>query len=434
MNSRFFILELLKENPGCQVFLGADSLTRKKVIIKQVKPQAHQVWFEQFRMEIKVLSALDHDRIPKIVEFRDDPLESWLAEEFIEGQNLEKWMKSHPGRSEKIRVFLEILELIGQVHQAGYLYLDLKPDNILIQNGHACLIDFNSALPIGSVRPILVNRASLPPEGLEGKAMDERADQIGLGRIFLQLFGPSAIAWTALAKKPEARFRSLEVFSRQVRKTSRQRPLCFFGAITAGIAAACIGFLVFGPMHAPVPSNATHEQIQAVDAAALCQSLQEKPRELGQGEWLQAAQAAFIQNHLPLAGYLYEHVPPGDGFQTGFYEFLLATILNCDLPMEKLEWLLEKLPGQFGWIEQLEQLCIALQSRQLVLEADQLQQLFDQAATQVPMEEKCCQALMNYLLFCLSKRQIQIDLASPLQDQFEKQTPDLFALYTGSTT
>lgn len=436
MNTRFFILELLKENPGGQVFLGADSQSRKKVIIKQVFPHAHQAWQSQFLMECKVLQALDHPGFPRLIEVHKDPLETWLAEEYIEGENLNSWMKSRPPRKERCRIFLEVLELIGQVHQAGFLYLDLKPDNILVRNGHACLIDFNSALPIGSIRPILVSRSSLPPEGIEGQPMNEKADQIGLGRLYLSLFGPSSIAWTALARNPESRFRDLETFARQVRKKNGQNPVLGW---MAAILAACIGIFAFFVL-VPVWNNAAKKPQTAekrgspdLDAAVLCQAL-EKERQAGtivldQSEWLIAARAAFEQNHLPLAGFLHDNKPDQDGFQSEFYDFLLALILGSDLPADRLEWLLDHLPEQLGWIEQLEMLCSGLLSRRLVLEAGPLQYLFDQAAGQLPLEEKTCKALMNYLLFCFSQREIHIELPGQLADEFSCKAPDLYQLY-----
>ncbi len=182
MNNRFQPIKLLKENPGCRVILASQNDGRK-VVIKEVKLQAHEVWFSQFRMEVQVLQALEGNFVPSLFGVHDSPGACWLVEEYLEGIDLAAWLQSNPSKALRRQIFLEILERIQSVHEAGYLYLDLKPENILIHEGHAWLIDFNACMPIGSIRPILVNRDSLPPEGLEGKRMNEKADQIGLGKL-----------------------------------------------------------------------------------------------------------------------------------------------------------------------------------------------------------------------------------------------------------
>jgi len=73
---------------------------------------------------------------------------------YIEGQSLEDHMKepSHHTRKTK-RLSIErcvylaekICERTGQIHEAGVVHADMKPDNIIVERGGVALIDFGFA-------------------------------------------------------------------------------------------------------------------------------------------------------------------------------------------------------------------------------------------------------------------------------------------------
>ena len=428
MGNHFQPIKLLKENPGCRVILASQGDGRK-VVIKEVKLQAHEVWFSQFRMEVQVLQALEGKYAPKLLGVHDSPAACWLVEEYLEGVDLGTWLQSNPARALRKQIFLEILERIQSVHEAGYLYLDLKPENILIHEDHAWLIDFNACLPIGSIRPILVNRYSLPPEGIEGKRMNEKADQIGLGKLYLLFFGPSSIAWTALSRNPEHRFRNLDVFGAQIRKPPRLKM-----ALMASIVAfLCIGGMIW--FFYPAQANAANSKLP--DAVKVCEELKNELKAgslvLSESEWIVDTRSCLEASHLSLAGFLHEHKPQTTSFQVEFYDFLLGLLLSSDVSIAQLDSLLERLFQQAGWVEQFKDLCKGLMQARIILDPDQIHQMLIVLDAHCPLDDESCACLMNYLLTCLSRRDQSIELPEKLEENLAGSCPDLYELYAKLT-
>lgn len=422
--NRYQLLKLLKENPGCRVLL-AKQMDGRQVVIKEVKIQAHEVWFAQFRMEVQVLQALEGSQVPKLLEVHDEPSGCWLVEEYIEGIDLAKWLQTRPTKALRKQIFLELLERIQSVHEAGYLYLDLKPENILICEDHVWLIDFNACLPIGSIRPILVNRDSLPPEALDGKRMNEKADQIGLGKLYLAMFGPSSIAWTALARNPDQRFRNLDVFAAQIHKPRWIQPVLTTSLVV--ILAASLGFMVFRPDSTSASNN------RLPNAPQVCEELKNQLEagdlDLNESEWIVDARSALEQSHLALAGFLHEQKPAAESFQVEFYDFLLGLLLSSDVSIAQLDQLVQRLPEQAGWVEQFKDLSKGLLQAKIILDSSQLERLLTLLDAQCPLDEESCQCLMNYLLLYLSRRPESIALPANLEVDVAKQCPDLYDLY-----
>ena len=424
MNNCYQPLKLIKENPGCRVLL-AQKPGGNRVVIKEVKIQAHEVWFAQFRMEVQVLQALNGIQVPKLLEVHDEPRGCWLVEEYIEGTDLARWLQTHPAKELRKQIFLEILERIQRVHEAGYLYLDLKPENILVYEDHVWLIDFNACLPIGSIRPILVNRDSLPPEAMDGKRMNEKADQIGLGKLYLMMFGPSSIAWTALARHPDQRFRNLDVFAAQIHKQGRIHPALL--ASLAAVGLGILGFVFFKPDAASSSKNGLPE------APKICEELKTRLEagnlDLSDYEWIVDARAALEQSHFALAGFLHEQKPASESFQVEFYDFLLGLLLSSDVSITQLDQLVERLPEQVSWVEQFKDLCKGLLQARIILDSGQIQRLLVLLDAQCPLDEECCQCLMNYLLLYISRRPESMELPANLEADIAEQCPDLYDLY-----
>jgi formylglycine-generating enzyme required for sulfatase activity len=59
---------------------------------------------------------------------------------------LEKWLKDNGGKAssqeEAVKITLQVLTGLENLHEKGFVHRDLKPDNILIMNGKYCLADF----------------------------------------------------------------------------------------------------------------------------------------------------------------------------------------------------------------------------------------------------------------------------------------------------
>ena len=72
------------------------------------------------------------------------------------------------------------------VHAAGWLHLDLKPSNVIIDAGFAKLIDFSLARAPGNHRAGIGTRPYLAPEQAAGGELGAAADVWGLGSLLFE--------------------------------------------------------------------------------------------------------------------------------------------------------------------------------------------------------------------------------------------------------
>ena len=100
---------------------------------------------KKFRREAENLARLDHPDIVKVLDIFDENNTTYYVMEFIEGQNLDDYIRRRGCVPEA-----EAVALVGQagaalsyMHSRQMLHLDIKPKNIMRRtDGTVCLIDF----------------------------------------------------------------------------------------------------------------------------------------------------------------------------------------------------------------------------------------------------------------------------------------------------
>ncbi|MBL8323769.1 MAG: protein kinase [Rubrivivax sp.] len=167
---------------------------------------------QRFSQEIDILAALEHSNIARMYDAgtTSDGL-PYLAMEYVQGETLEVWCDQRRLTvTERLAIFLQVLEAVSYAHARGVVHLDLKPSNILVsQSGHVRLLDFGISHLIdleheratedgaGSVHlaklgasarvpaPLTPRYAS--PEQMAGEAAGPRADIYSLGVVLHEL-------------------------------------------------------------------------------------------------------------------------------------------------------------------------------------------------------------------------------------------------------
>jgi serine/threonine-protein kinase len=68
---------------------------------------------------------------------------------FVEGESLRGRLKREGQLplADALRITSEIASALGYAHRHGVVHRDLKPDNVMFQDGQALLMDFGIALP-----------------------------------------------------------------------------------------------------------------------------------------------------------------------------------------------------------------------------------------------------------------------------------------------
>lgn len=156
-------------------------------VIKEIK--------ERFFREAEIAGKLSHPSIVTIYDMGDDGDLTYMAMEFLEGEDLDKFVDK-----KTLLPFRRILDLAAKVaealefaHNSGVIHRDIKPANImLLKNDEVKVTDFGIAKAISSSRTrtgvILGTPNYMSPEQIMGQKVDSRSDIFSLGVLCFQLF------------------------------------------------------------------------------------------------------------------------------------------------------------------------------------------------------------------------------------------------------
>ena len=131
------------------VYLAQDIKHDRKVALKVLRPElAAVIGGDRFLQEIKTTANLHH---PHILPLHDsgeaDGLVYYLMP-YIEGESLRARLDRDRQLpvDEAIRIARETADALDYAHRQGVIHRDIKPDNIMLHDGHVVVADFGIAL------------------------------------------------------------------------------------------------------------------------------------------------------------------------------------------------------------------------------------------------------------------------------------------------
>ncbi|CAN6301531.1 unnamed protein product [Urochloa humidicola] len=112
--------------------------------------------------ESRVLSSLDHPFLPTLYARLDAGRYACFLMDYCSGGDLHALLRRRPGGRLPVAAArfyaAEVLLALEYLHALGFVYRDLKPENVLLRgDGHVVLSDFDLALP-ASVEPAVRRR------------------------------------------------------------------------------------------------------------------------------------------------------------------------------------------------------------------------------------------------------------------------------------
>lgn len=122
-------------------------------VIKTLNPDLNQAQFaeltQKFRDEAKRLKLCEHPNIVRMRDFFMEEQVPYLVMDYIPGRSLEQVVfPNHPlSEAEAVHYIRQIGAALEVVHRKGLLHRDVKPENIILQDGtdQVILIDFGIA-------------------------------------------------------------------------------------------------------------------------------------------------------------------------------------------------------------------------------------------------------------------------------------------------
>ncbi len=131
--------------------------------------------------EAHLLQGIDSSLIPTIFEVEETDEIYYLIEEYIDGISLREYVLSTKiNLKELIDISIKICELIEVMHMSEnepVLYLDMKPEHVIMHSGELKLIDFGNSIIKSNINIVSNGTPNwAPPEQINGMTVDERAD------------------------------------------------------------------------------------------------------------------------------------------------------------------------------------------------------------------------------------------------------------------
>ena len=157
----------------------------------------HEIKMRRFLREIEILSTIDHPNIVKLINhgmLENDKI-PYIVMEYIQGQTLNTLMKTGEfSTEEKIKIIIQVADVLKEVHKRDIIHRDIKPANIMITDDNVLkLMDFGIARLKDSnltmTCELLGSPAYMSPEAFDGSIeKDCRSDIFSLGVLAYELF------------------------------------------------------------------------------------------------------------------------------------------------------------------------------------------------------------------------------------------------------
>jgi len=188
---RFLLVRAIGRGGFGLVFEAEDTDLRRRVAIKVLRPERSNTptTLEWIRREGEAAARVRHPAVVTLHDVGQWEGGTYLVYEFLEGETLSDRLDRGPlGRKEARRVLRSVAVGLAQMHAAGVVHRDLKPDNIFIEaDGNVKILDLGLAQVAGAVGIRAGSPPYVAPEQWRGEATDARADVYAWGVLARKL-------------------------------------------------------------------------------------------------------------------------------------------------------------------------------------------------------------------------------------------------------
>lgn len=185
----FTVYEIIGSGTFKQVFRA--DYRGSEIALKIMRLQGGQIE-QRNRREIELMHEINSPYVAKVIDFNFGGLnyEPYVAEEYISGKSLDKWLKEDNLTLQNLlKIMDDIFKALLECASRNIVHRDVKPQNILIRaNQDAVLTDFGLARPLNestiTASGITIGTvAYAPPEFIRYKSnqISQTSDLFSLG-------------------------------------------------------------------------------------------------------------------------------------------------------------------------------------------------------------------------------------------------------------
>jgi eukaryotic-like serine/threonine-protein kinase len=198
----YTIEQLIGAGGTASVYRAVDRRHRRQVAVKVLRPDlAAALGAERFLREIETSANLRHPHIVPLYDSGEAGGFLYYVMPLVEGESLRARLDREPQLPVDVALAItrEVASALGHAHDRHVLHRDVKPENILLENGHAVVVDFGIARAIGEAgdtetdgltRPGLAlgtPQYMSPEQAVGEKDLDGRSDLYSLACVLFEM-------------------------------------------------------------------------------------------------------------------------------------------------------------------------------------------------------------------------------------------------------
>ncbi|WP_180272768.1 serine/threonine protein kinase [Konateibacter massiliensis] len=274
---RYFVEQQIGSGLSGKVYLARHIKLKAKRVIKCISKS--ETMYPQFLTEATLLKNLKHPGIPIIYDLEEDGEYLYIIEEYIQGESLKAILQSQNAisRENVIHFTTQICNVMEYLHNSKpypILYLDLKPEHIIVCNDSVKIIDFGAAIYMEKEEAdySFGTPCFAAPEQFNSLKLDSKADIYAIGSIlyfmltgknppssnsqkilFINLIYISAdfkkIIIKCMARNPKNRYENVSQIKKELSMCKSQKNTLIIGITGSqpriGVSHLAIGLVTF---------------------------------------------------------------------------------------------------------------------------------------------------------------------------------------------
>ncbi len=268
LDGRYRLERTLGQGGMATVCLAEDLRHPRQVAVKFLHEElASAVGVEQFLFEINVTARLQHPHILPLIDSGSVDGIPYYVMPYMRCRSLRRSLRQGRKRTldEIYHLTREVADALDYSHAQGFVHLDIKPENILLSDGHAFVGDFGIARAVcdhcslidGGRGPVGTAEYMSPEQAVGATHLDAKSDIYSLAAVVYELLtgappfrgiSPEAVLFQQVngrvappsSRRPDLPRAVDDVLLSALSKMPGKRPATA-GAFAAGLAAPAAG-------------------------------------------------------------------------------------------------------------------------------------------------------------------------------------------------